>query len=252
MKRWGQHFLRDKKVIERLCHYAELDERDIVLEVGCGSGNITEFILNKSKVIGIEIDQKYVELLKNRFKQQISEGKLQIIEGDALKIIRERPPSFNKLVSNIPFKLSSPLIFELFKIHYEVAVLIFQKEFALRLTAELGSKDYGKLSIIAKIHCTPEILEFIPKESFEPTPEVDCAVVRLYPTPQLNIQTHRKEEFGDFVKFVFSQRRKKMGKILNSWNNFKNARLGIDTSISVKRPEEISPESFIQIFESGG
>lgn len=252
MKKLGQHFLKDKDVIERLCHYAVLGEKDTVLEVGCGSGNITEVLLKKSKVIGVEIDKKYLEVLEDRFSNEIDEGKLQIIRGDALRVLRENPPSFNKLVSNIPFKISSPLIFELFKLKYEVAVLILQKEFGLRLTAEAGSKDYGKLSVIPKIYCTSEILEFVTKEAFEPAPEVDCAIVKLYPVPKLNIRVQKREEFGDFIKFVFSQRRKKMGKILKTWNDLKNDNIVLKNDLAKERPENISPENFIMIFESGG
>ena len=238
VRRLGQHILVSKAILNKIVNYAEISGKDTVLEVGCGTGNLTEMLLKKArKVIGIEKDKRFIDLLQKKFKNEIEVGRLELIEADALKI---EWPSFDKFVSNIPYQISSPLTFRLFKHDYKLAVVTYQKEFAERLTATSGKK-YGRLSVIARIYCKAEILDIVPPEAFRPKPKVDSAVVRIIPKPEIEVRN--KELFEDFVRFVFTRRRKKFGKIAQEYG------LRVPDDLKDKRPEEIPPEVFAEIVD---
>uniref|UniRef100_A0A7C4W3Y1 Probable ribosomal RNA small subunit methyltransferase A n=1 Tax=Geoglobus ahangari TaxID=113653 RepID=A0A7C4W3Y1_9EURY len=239
LKRLGQHILISKPILKKIINYAEISDKDTVLEVGCGTGNLTEMLLKKArKVIGIEKDGRFIDLLEKKFKKEIKESRLELIEANALKI---EWPSFDKFVSNIPYKISSPLTFKLFKHDYKLAVIMYQKEFAERLTASCGSKKYGKLSVIAKIYCKAEILDIVPPEAFRPKPKVYSAIVRIIPKPEIDVRN--KKLFEDFVRFVFTKRRKKFGKIAQEYG------IMVPDDLKDKRPEEIPPEVFAKIVD---
>ncbi|MFO7968277.1 MAG: 16S rRNA (adenine(1518)-N(6)/adenine(1519)-N(6))-dimethyltransferase RsmA [Archaeoglobaceae archaeon] len=246
MPRLGQHVLSDRRVIHRLCDYAEISQRDTVLEVGCGSGNITGFLLDRArKVIGMEIDDKYFQDLQEKFREEIENGKLVLLHGDALKL--DFPP-FNKFTSNIPYSVSSPLTFKLLQYNFEMAAVIYQKEFARRMVADPGSRDYSRLSVVIKSYCDPEFMESVPRGAFRPQPEVTSAIVRLAPRPQFKVKN--REIFEEMVKFVFSRRRKMVGKSLSQWSKMRKIELKIPGDLSKKRPEEIEPEIYAQLADS--
>jgi 16S rRNA (adenine1518-N6/adenine1519-N6)-dimethyltransferase len=241
----GQHFLVDREIINKICNYAFLSDEDAVLEIGCGTGNLTGELLNRAKkVYGIEIDRELIQLLEKRFKNEIQEKRFILVCGDALKV---EFPKFDKFVSNIPYEISSPLTFKLFKHEYRVAVVMYQKEFAERLTASSGERNYGRLSIIAKSYCRAEILEFIPRTLFEPVPEVDSAIVRIVPEPELIV--HRRELFEDLVRFMFSRRRKMVGKSILEWSKSKGFEIELAEDVKKKRPEELEPEFFAKFVD---
>ncbi len=170
--RLGQNFLIDEGVLKRQVEYADLKGRDVVLEVGAGLGSLTEFLLEKArKVIVIEKDKRMVEVLEDRFKDEI-----EIIEGDAVKVAF---PVFDRLVSNIPYSISSPLTFKLFKTDFKMAVITYQEEFARRLVAGPGERDYSRISVASDYHADIEIIETLPPETFYPAPEVGSAIVRI-------------------------------------------------------------------------
>lgn len=227
----------DKALIRRIVDYAELRIDDCVLEVGCGTGNLTEALLEKCKVIGIEKDRKFVKLLENRFKEHIDSGRFVLIHGDALKIDF---PSFTKLVSNIPYEISSPLIFKLFRYKFDSAILMLQREFAERLC-----REDSRLGVISKAYCTPSLLEIVGRESFKPKPKVESAVVKILPLPKIRVEN--RELFEQFVTFAFSMRRKKLGKILKEFERRFGFIIILDDFIAQKRPEEIGAQKFAEI-----
>ncbi len=250
MPKLGQHILSDKRVIHRLCGYAEINHKDTVLEVGCGSGNITETLLDRAnKVIGIELDDRFYRVLQERFYNEIKREELVLIHGDALKIDF---PSFDKFVANIPYNISSPVTFKLLQHEFDLAAVLYQKEFAKRMVAEPGSKDYSRLSVILKSYCRPQFMESVPKGAFKPHPEVSSAIVRLVPQPQFTI--NNRELFEDMVRFVFSRRRKLVGKSLSQWSKIRKVELKIPDELwdylSAKRPGEIEPEICAQLADS--
>jgi 16S rRNA (adenine1518-N6/adenine1519-N6)-dimethyltransferase len=246
LKEKGQHILISKQLLRKIADYAEIQKDETVLEVGPGPGNLTEELINRAdKVIGIEIDKRFVEVLKKRFSEQIKQKKFRLIHGDALK---SEFPAFTKIVSNIPYKISSPLTFKLLKCHFKSAVLLYQKEFAERLIAKPGNKKYGRLSVSSRAFCTAEILEIVPRKAFKPAPKVDSAVVRLLPEPEIEVRDF--EVFDELLRFVFSGRRKKIEKLLTQWLK----KRGLEQSliqefepIFNKRPEEIEPQVFAKI-----
>ena len=122
-KREGQHILKDKSLLRRIVRYAEIKKDESVLEVGCGTGNLTQFVLKKAgKVYGIEKDRRFVRILKSRFENEISQDRFVLIEGDALKV---EWPQFDKFVSNIPYSISSPLTLKLLKSRFRDILLNF-------------------------------------------------------------------------------------------------------------------------------
>ncbi len=224
--------LQDKRILRRIVNYAELSEDDVVLEVGCGTGNLTRYLLDKCKVVGIESDKDLVQHLKTRFKKEIEDGKFKLIHGDALKVDF---PKFNKFVSNIPYRISSPLTFKLFNCDFELAVIMYQREFAERLC--YPERFPNKLGIIAKTYCKAELLEMVKPFAFNPKPRVESAIVKILPKPELIVKD--RALFEDFIKFLFSRRRKKLGKVIGEWCKLRKVKLNIPNSIKDKRVEEI-------------
>ncbi|WP_330999833.1 16S rRNA (adenine(1518)-N(6)/adenine(1519)-N(6))-dimethyltransferase RsmA [Archaeoglobus neptunius] len=219
--------------------YAELTDRDVVLEVGCGTGNLTAELLKKCMVVGMEKDGKMVEKLRKRFSSEIEEGRFRLLHHDALKV---EFPFFTKFVSNIPYKISSPLTFKLFEYEYEMAVVMYQREFAERLVGE-----DSRLGVISKAYCSSEILEIVRPASFRPKPKVDSAIVRIKPIPAVKVSN--KELFEKFVTFAFSMRRKRMDKIAREFDSRFGVRVNLDDEIAKMRPEKVGAKRFAQIVD---
>ncbi|MDK2876512.1 MAG: rRNA (adenine1518-N6/adenine1519-N6)-dimethyltransferase [Archaeoglobaceae archaeon] len=235
--RLGQHMLVNRKILERIISYAELDSDDVVLEVGCGTGNLTNALISRARVIGIEKDPKLVKLLEKRFRDEIANGKFTLIHGDALKI---KFPKFTKCVSNIPYEISSPLIFKLLRHDFKLAVLMLQREFAERLVGE-----DSRLGVITKAYCRAKLLENVGRENFKPIPRVDSAIVKLEPVPMVEVKD--LDLFEKFVTFAFSMRRKKLGKIVREFEERYGYRFELDENMAEKRPEEIGAVNFARI-----
>jgi 16S rRNA (adenine1518-N6/adenine1519-N6)-dimethyltransferase len=209
-KKTGQHFLCDSKVAEREIHYAEINRNDSVLEIGSGTGVLTRLLAEKAQlVIAIEIDPALVSKLKSTLPFNVK-----VIQGDATKTDFNTLPRFNKIVANLPFQISSPITFKMLHHDFSVAVLIYQKEFAQRMVAEKGSKNYSRLSVNVyyRAHC--ELLEIVPKTCFYPQPRVDSYMVRLRPRWCPPFYVKNEEFFYTFTRELFNYRRKKIRKIL--------------------------------------
>ncbi|AAB89464.1 MULTISPECIES: 16S rRNA (adenine(1518)-N(6)/adenine(1519)-N(6))-dimethyltransferase RsmA [Archaeoglobus] len=236
-KSLGQHMLVDRRVISRIVGYAELSEDDVVLEVGCGTGNLTSALLRKCSVVGIEKDPLMVKRLRERFSDFIGKGRFRLIQGDALKVDF---PYFTKFVANIPYKISSPLTFKLLKTDFRLAVVMYQREFAERLCGE-----DNRLGVISKTYCKAEILEIVKPSSFNPPPKVESAIVRIVPEPEVFVEN--RELFEKFVTFAFSMRRKRMGKIVQEFRKRYGVELAVNKNLAEKRPEELGARKFAEI-----
>jgi 16S rRNA (adenine1518-N6/adenine1519-N6)-dimethyltransferase len=220
-----QHFLIDEQVLERIIEYGKLTTSDTVLEIGAGYGNLTAKLAKRAgKVIAIEIDPELALSIKKV-------ENVKVIMGDALK---EEIPDFNKVISNLPYSISSPVTFRLLAHGFELGILMYQYEFAKRLVASPGSKDYGKLSIAVQYRASVDILEVVSRHAFSTPPEVDSAIVMVVP----RAPPYEVKDVGFFMKFItaaFSQRRKKLKNAL--LNNA--AMLGIKETALEKLPHDI-------------
>ncbi len=233
-KMLGQHFIIDNSIFERECRYANLCKDDIVLEIGTGDGRLTKVISKYAKkVIGIEKDPILAEIARENTGENV-----EIIEGDALKIDF---PEFNKIISNIPYSISSKIIEKIFKYKWEVAVLTFQKEFALRFFARAGERNYSRITVLVNYYSKPEFLETIPKSMFHPKPRVDSAMIRL---KRKDVEELPKN-FWNIVRMLFTHKKKLVKNALSD--------AGIEASIphelARKRVFQCTLHDLIKIYE---
>lgn len=180
-KDFGQHILKNPLVITTMLEKAALRNTDVVLEIGPGTGNMTVRMLERvKKVIACEIDTRLAAELQKRVQATPLQPKLQVLIGDFLKA---ELPFFDLCVANVPYQISSPLIFKLL-LHrplFRCAVLMFQREFAQRLVAKPGDKLYCRLSINTQLLARVDMLMKVGKNNFKPPPKVESSVVRLEP-----------------------------------------------------------------------
>ncbi len=234
----GQHFLVDKEVAIRQVEAAGIDSKDTVLEVGPGMGILTEEIVKKArKTIAIEKERAFKGYLGGRF----SDYKFEVIQGDALNV---EFPEFDKVVSNIPFNISSPLTFKLLQREFKIGVLMYQKEFADRMVAEVGEKNYSRLSVMVSTKAKVKKLFDVSRNRFYPPPRVDASVVAIEPGKSIYQITH-EEVFENVVRELFNYRRKtiknalKYGFGLNLENiPFKNYRVENLSPVEINRITE--------------
>ncbi len=228
-----QHLLIDKRVLSRIVRYADLNKHDIVLEIGAGSGNLTRELAKKAKkVIAIEVDAKLASLLKQY-------NNVEVIVGDVLRI---EFPEFNKVVSNLPYSISSPITFKLLQHKFELGILMYQYEFARRMIALPNTKDYSKLSIAVQYYADVEILETVPGKAFSPPTMVKSAIVRLKPRPP-PYEVKNKEFFMKLINIAFSQRRKKLKNALKGIADKKE----LPSELLNMRAENLSPQQLAKL-----
>jgi len=206
--RRDQHFLVDDRVLDRLPTYltAVHAAPEHVLEIGGGAGALTDRLLaTADRVTVVERDPDLAAFLREEFADAVATDRLTVIEGDALTVDL---PDFDASVSNLPYGASSEIAFRLLPLDRPL-VLTFQREFAERMAAEPGTDDYGRLSVTAQHYGDVSVVETVPKEAFDPAPAVESAVVRVEPRAP-DYEVDDEDFFMDFVKAVFTQRRKTM------------------------------------------
>lgn len=185
----GQHFLKNPAVVTAIVAKAALKSTDVVLEIGPGTGNMTVPLLQQSKnVVAIEYDTRMVREVLKRVEGTEHERKLQVIQGDAIKT---RFPFFDVCVANVPYQISSVLVFKLLSHRpmFRCAVMMFQEEFALRLTARPGEALYCRLSVNTQLLARVDQLMKVGRNNFRPPPKVESRVVRIElrnPPPPVN------------------------------------------------------------------
>ena len=216
----------------RIAEYADLGPDDWVLEIGPGEGSLTAALAARAdQVYAVEIDPELAAQLTGRFSN------VQVVTGDALKV---ELPECNKIVSNLPYQISSSLTYRLLSRPFDMAVLMYQWEFARRLKAAAGSDEYGRLAMTAGFFCRIEVLEKVSKMAFRPVPQVDSAIVRLLPRPD-----RPPGEAADLIRLaegLFNNRRKKVKKGLASLGAGPQDLAELDPDLLEKRPEELSSD----------
>ena len=214
-KKLGQNFLIDEQVVENIIEAAKISEEDIVIEIGPGLGTLTNKLLEKAKkVIAIELDDKMIDILQDRFSLY---NNFTLLNEDVLKInfdklINEQNIENNtiKIVANLPYYITTPIIMKLLeeKVPAKSITVMIQKEVADRLTAIPGEKETGAITYCVYYYCEPKKIIIVPNTSFIPEPQVNSEVITLNirKKPPINIKDEKK--FFQIIKASFMQRRK--------------------------------------------
>ncbi|KAI9020405.1 S-adenosyl-L-methionine-dependent methyltransferase [Hyaloraphidium curvatum] len=214
-KELGQHILSNPLVIQGIIDKAALKPTDVVLEVGPGTGNMTVRMLEKAKrVIAVEMDPRLAAELTKRVQGKPEQRKLELIVGDFLKVDL---PYFDACISNTPYQISAPLMMKLIRQDppFRCAVLMFQREFALRLCAKPGDALWCRLSAFVQLLCRVDHVMKVSKNNFRPPPQVESSVVRVeprWPRPDLNL-----DEYDGLLRIAFNRPNKTLAA------NFKTA-----------------------------
>lgn len=215
-KRFGQHFLHERKYIDDILRAAKLTETSRVLEIGPGLGALTDPILATGVQLQVmEVDRDIVAQFRQR-----TEPNLQVTEGDALRldwrsILREPPYT---LISNLPYNISSQILFRLLdeRALFSRAVLMFQKEVADRICADPSTRDYGILSVLCQLCFDVRKVVSVPSGAFKPPPKVDSAVIELIPLSAPRYPVADEPFLRRVVKAAFAQRRKTLRNTLRT------------------------------------
>ena len=255
-KKFGQNFLIDGRVLEKIIAAAEITEEDMVLEIGPGIGTMTQYLAEQARqVVAVEIDKNLIPILEETLKDYKN---ITVINEDILKLnIGELAEKYNqgkpiKVVANLPYYITTPIIMGLFESNVPIAniAVMVQKEVAERMQAGPGTKDYGALSLAVQYYASPNIVANVPPNCFIPRPSVGSAVIRLtrYEKPPVEVLDSRL--MFDLIRASFNQRRKTLQNSLNNAQNLTftkeqiaNAILSLDLPASV-RGEALTLEQF--------
>jgi len=246
-KKFGQNFLVDEKIIGDIILAIRPEPEDNVVEIGPGLGALTRpllKILNHLHVV--EIDWDIIARLEQEYHREIAQSRLIIHSGDALEFDFAALPAPLRIVGNLPYNISSPLLF-----HFASYVgcirdmhFMLQNEVVERMVAEPSTPSYGRLSVMLQYRFHMEKLIDVPPESFRPAPKVDSAIVRMIPLPVAEIAVRNEQLFASIVRAAFGQRRKTLRNTLRSYleeADFEN--LGINPQL---RAENLAVIDYIK------
>lgn len=206
---WGQHFLRDQKVVNRIAQSVVLNPGSFVIEIGPGSGALTRQLLARgARVTAIEIDPALVTLLNNELGRDdnLEVINANILDVDLNELIAHRTKGAATIAGNLPYYITSPILKKVFDAERKIvrAILLMQKEVANRVIATPNTSDYAFLSVLCGFHSEPRCLFKVPARAFQPPPRVTSAVVEF----KFSNQNEPNPEFLNFVKICFRHRRK--------------------------------------------
>jgi len=248
-KKNGQHFMTNQHTIDRVVELAELEKSETVLEIGPGTGFLTRALKEQSKVVAIEKDEKMVELLEEELGNSIT-----LISGDYLKT---KIPPYDKCVSFPPYGLSKKIIFKLIKEKPKKCVLLFQQEFAEKLTALPGFRQYTAITALAQYHFDIEIRGIVQAKNFYPKPKSDSAII------ELNITKRKKkakddEAFTYFIEEIFRHKNKTLSNALQNSAKFLPGKTGISKDYVEKskafngkqKVMQLSVEQLVELYNS--
>ncbi len=243
-KRFGQNFLVDERIIADIVAAIRPEHDDNMVEVGPGLGALTRPLLDKLELLHVvEIDRDIIARLKTDYPQ----GKLAIHEGDALKFDFGALPAPLRIVGNLPYNISSPLLFHFAAYAERIADMHFmlQDEVVERMVAAPSTPEYGRLSVMLQYRFYMEKLLDVPPQSFRPAPKVNSAIVRMSPMPAREIGVRDEKRFAEIVGAAFGQRRKTLRNTLRAYlTEAEFERLDIDPQL---RAENLGVSEFARI-----
>jgi len=253
-KSLGQHFLNDRRILQRIVESLELTGQETVVEIGPGRGSLTSLLVPVAKrLILVEIDRALAARMRERYA---SDPHVTVVEADVLTVsLSEIAGGPFRLVGNVPYYITTPILFHaLERPRPDRAVYLVQREVADRIAAEPGSDDYGALSVNVQALATPRVLFRVAPGAFNPPPKVESAVVRIDPRPDPVIADSEEKSYQRFVIDAFGMRRKQLRRVLRSiWSLSAEAvdailgRCNLDPTV---RPETLTPADFARLLRA--
>ncbi|MBE5934780.1 MAG: 16S rRNA (adenine(1518)-N(6)/adenine(1519)-N(6))-dimethyltransferase RsmA [Lachnospiraceae bacterium] len=242
-KKFGQNFLIDTHVLDKIIAAANITKEDTILEIGPGIGSMTQYLCEKAgQVISIEIDKMLIPILEDNLKDY---DNFTLINADFLKLdinklIEEHNCKNLKVVANLPYYITTPIIMSLFEnnIPLDSITVMVQKEVALRMQASPSTKDYGALSLAIQYYSTTEIVANVPPNCFMPRPNVGSAVIKLSLRPDSPYEVKDSKFMFKLVRAAFNQRRKTL---VNSLVNSPNLDITKDDVLNALENMNLSP-----------
>ena len=259
-KNLGQNFLINDEVVEKIVDSAEVNEEDLVIEIGPGLGNLTEYLLDRAgKVIAIELDNRMIEILHDRFSlysnfELLNQDVLKVDLDELIKKNKNEKIKKAKIVANLPYYITTPIIMKLLeeKLDIESITVMIQKEVADRLIAKPGSKLSGAITYCVYYYATAESVTIVENNSFIPEPAVDSEVIKLLIRKEHPVELKDESEFFKLIKVSFMQRRKTLinsivnGGIVKSKEDAKKIFDELDLDYNV-RGETLTIEQFARM-----
>ncbi len=259
-KRFGQNFLIDGHVINKIINGSKITEDDLVIEIGCGIGSLTQELLEHAgKVIAIEIDKNLIPVVTETLKDY---DNFEIINEDVLKVdiqevIKNSGYKSAKIVANLPYYITTPIIMGLLEQNIDIdsITVMVQKEVGERMSAKESSKAYGSLTCVVQYYCEPYLVANVPVNCFMPRPNVDSAVIRLTKHKDKPIKVDKEKDFFEFIKIAFSQRRKTLVNCIFSSNKYDLSKEELGDLLEqcgfskTARGESLKLSDFANIFE---
>ena len=250
-KRFGQHFLHDCFILQKMICAINPKKTDTLVEIGPGYGALTDYLIPEcDKLVLVEIDRDLVAFLRERYHQKKN---IIIFQEDALQFNFStlKTNTLIRMIGNLPYNISTPLLFDLFpQINYiQDMHFMLQKEVVMRITASVGSSHYGRLSVMAQYFCDNTYLFTILPKAFIPSPRVESAVIRMIPRrhliPTTTTAAKNVEQLSRVVREAFSYRRKTVGNALKKLlNGSQWSLVKINPQL---RPQELTVEHFVRI-----
>ena len=259
LKKFGQNFLIDTRVLEEIIDAADITKDDFVLEIGPGIGTMTQYLCEAAReVVAVEIDTNLIPILKDTLSayDNVEVLNQDILKVDIASLAKERNNDRPiKVVANLPYYITTPIIMGLFESHVPIdsITIMVQKEVADRMQEGPGSKEYGALSLAVQYYAKPEIVVNVPPSCFMPQPEVGSAVIRLTRHEQPPVQADNAKLMFQVIRASFNQRRKTLANGLNNFGSFGLSKeeiqscieeLGVPVNI---RGEALSLEQFAEL-----
>ena len=250
-KSLGQHFLNDRRILERIADALDLDGSQTVVEIGPGRGSLSDVLAPRAKrLVLVEYDRALADLLRKRYQDRQS---VEVVEADVLTVdLGQLANGPYLLVGNVPYYITTPILFHaLERPRPERAVYLVQREVADRVSAQPGSKEYGALSVNVQAVARPKTLFRVAPGSFQPPPKVESAVISVEPRSVPAIAPEHEAAFRRLVIDAFGMRRKQLRRILRSlWHLDAPGADAILATAKIDgeaRPESLTPEEFARL-----